>query len=421
MHTGKPTNIAAQRLLLSAALLLCARCESLAQSLVTIPPLAGDSLTLSPTPNTLSIDGVVWVGLSARTAGVGDPGRSRGLLAAGSTFTDLGVLPGWQDTIVTAIDYNGQFIVGRCIGGSPARAFVYTRSTYALAALPLPIGATSTSAQGISGDGNVIFGTAVISGAYRYWRYSASLFTFATLPPEITSLTPAASTRDGSLIVGSAVSAGAQRAFLWNVTSQPVLAPMPPGYLTSAAACISADGSVIAGRAALTSSEVAVVWSNNTVTVLPALRATDVVARAVAISADGSVIAGESADVSDDRVAWIHTQATGIRRLDELLYIQGVDISGWTLRNIGSISADGTTVSGTGIRTLQTGPATRAFIATLRTFCPVDWNADGGIDGADVDAYFADWEQGVGDINIDGAVDGGDVQEYFSRWSLGLC
>ncbi|MBS0196393.1 MAG: hypothetical protein JSR77_06515 [Planctomycetes bacterium] len=51
--------------------------------------------------------------------------------------------------------------------------------------------------------------------------------------------------------------------------------------------------------------------------------------------------------------------------------------------------------------------------------CPSDWNHDGGVDGADVQAFFADWESGGGDINGDGGVDGADVQTFFGYWEGG--
>jgi hypothetical protein len=55
--------------------------------------------------------------------------------------------------------------------------------------------------------------------------------------------------------------------------------------------------------------------------------------------------------------------------------------------------------------------------------CPADFNHDGGVDGADVAAFFAAWEQGdpAADVNRDGGVDGSDVEEFFRRWEAGGC
>ncbi|MCX5690281.1 MAG: hypothetical protein NTV94_10960, partial [Planctomycetota bacterium] len=48
--------------------------------------------------------------------------------------------------------------------------------------------------------------------------------------------------------------------------------------------------------------------------------------------------------------------------------------------------------------------------------CPADFNQDGGIDGSDVEAFFASWESGDvnADTNADGGVDGGDIETFFT-------
>ena len=53
--------------------------------------------------------------------------------------------------------------------------------------------------------------------------------------------------------------------------------------------------------------------------------------------------------------------------------------------------------------------------------CIGDYNQDGGIDGADVEAFFADWEVAApgADVNQDGGIDGSDVDTFFERWQAG--
>ena len=55
--------------------------------------------------------------------------------------------------------------------------------------------------------------------------------------------------------------------------------------------------------------------------------------------------------------------------------------------------------------------------------CPADFNRDGGIDGADVAAFFDAWEAGdaSADVNQDGGVDGSDAQTFFNAWKAGGC
>ena len=43
------------------------------------------------------------------------------------------------------------------------------------------------------------------------------------------------------------------------------------------------------------------------------------------------------------------TEADGIQPLQDLLEAQGVDLTGWVLREARAVSADGTTIVGTGV------------------------------------------------------------------------
>ncbi|MEI7658591.1 MAG: immunoglobulin domain-containing protein [Phycisphaerae bacterium] len=53
--------------------------------------------------------------------------------------------------------------------------------------------------------------------------------------------------------------------------------------------------------------------------------------------------------------------------------------------------------------------------------CVADFNQDGGVDGGDIDAFFAAWEaaEPSTDINQDGGIDGSDVVVFFDRWEAG--
>ncbi|MBL9001954.1 MAG: hypothetical protein JNK25_12545 [Phycisphaerae bacterium] len=55
--------------------------------------------------------------------------------------------------------------------------------------------------------------------------------------------------------------------------------------------------------------------------------------------------------------------------------------------------------------------------------CAADYNGDGGIDGADVQAFYGAWESGdaCSDVNGDGGIDGSDVQFFFEAWENGDC
>jgi hypothetical protein len=48
--------------------------------------------------------------------------------------------------------------------------------------------------------------------------------------------------------------------------------------------------------------------------------------------------------------------------------------------------------------------------------CVADWNQDGGIDGDDVIAFFADWDASDADVDGSGGTDGDDVIVFFGAW-----
>jgi glucose/arabinose dehydrogenase len=53
--------------------------------------------------------------------------------------------------------------------------------------------------------------------------------------------------------------------------------------------------------------------------------------------------------------------------------------------------------------------------------CPADFNADGGVDGDDVIAFFGAWDAGLisADVDNSGGVDGDDVITFFTGWDSG--
>ncbi|MBX3410590.1 MAG: immunoglobulin domain-containing protein [Phycisphaeraceae bacterium] len=59
--------------------------------------------------------------------------------------------------------------------------------------------------------------------------------------------------------------------------------------------------------------------------------------------------------------------------------------------------------------------------AAILTICIGDFNCDGGIDGTDVESFFAEWEAGSegADVNGDATVDGADIDMFFVRWEGG--
>lgn len=62
-------------------------------------------------------------------------------------------------------------------------------------------------------------------------------------------------------------------------------------------------------------------------------------------------------------------------------------------------------------------------VLTVDFLCYADFNNDGGVDGSDVESFFAVWSNGAmaADVNNDGGVDGGDVETFFQLWAAGGC
>jgi hypothetical protein len=60
---------------------------------------------------------------------------------------------------------------------------------------------------------------------------------------------------------------------------------------------------------------------------------------------------------------------------------------------------------------------------TVSSYCPADFNLDGGVDGSDVSSFFESWEAGdsLADVNRDGGVDGSDIDTFFTAWEAGGC
>jgi hypothetical protein len=73
---------------------------------------------------------------------------------------------------------------------------------------------------------------------------------------------------------------------------------------------------------------------------------------------------------------------------------------------------------------IRVRPNGKIFFAVSPRFhigCPADFNADGGVDGDDVIAYFGLWDVSDpwADLTADGGVDGDDVIAFFGAWDGG--
>jgi len=104
-------------------------------------------------------------------------------------------------------------------------------------------------------------------------------------------------------------------------------------------------------------------------------------------------------------------QGTIAVRTDEALYT--LRITNATPGDAGEYTISFTNPCGTAVSTA----------ATVTVRCIGDFNQDGGIDGNDIDSYFASWEAAVpdADVDFDGIVDSADAGSFLDRWSNGRC
>ena len=106
---------------------------------------------------------------------------------------------------------------------------------------------------------------------------------------------------------------------------------------------------------------------------------------------------------------------------DKESFTLGTGLISTTILSDGSLMPNGDKVASGGISPTDIA----AWIPPLAPppFCPADYNQDGGVDGADIEAFFRDWEAAApgADVNQDGGVTGADVEVFFAAWEAGGC
>lgn len=281
----------------------------------------------------------------------------------------------------------------------------------------------------LSADGLVVAGTCQRNGTprpTRAFRWTVAGGITALPLPRVgdSIMNVQAISRDGSTIVGYSanVGTGTVVAFKWRAATGSVVLPTPRIGLAQGNA-VSDDGSIVVGVYSSESGLRPVFWDLQ-------LQLHDLGSingstsnEARCVSGDGHTIGGFVA--ADDDAPWqgfIWTSETGMRLADEYLAERSVTLpAGHRVAVCEAMSGDGRTIS---CRYWQPGgTANHAALVVLPRSCPADFNNDGGIDGADIEAFFVPWESGeqAADVNADGGVDGGDVAYFFGLWESGGC
>lgn len=288
------------------------------------------------TAQAVSANGNIIAGSGSSDEGTNEPFRWQN-----GVFTPLGRIPGYGTNahLTTGISNDGGRIVGwgDDASGHNTQAWLWENGGMmglgTLSGQPVSLSA----AYGISGDGNVVVGGSE-DQAFRWMNGTMTGIGFLPSPfpgPDIIQTSWAASASDdGSIIVGGSrafdyKSLDQTEAFRWFNESMMGLGDLPGGDFKSYATAISADGSIIVGQGTGAGGEVAFIWDS------------------------------------------LH----GMRDLRDVLVGDfGLDLTGWTLRYVSDISADGTAIVGTGInpngdyeafRAVVPGPNSLSLIAIL--------------------------------------------------------
>lgn len=291
----------------------------------------------------LSADGSVAVGWSGSSSG------DRGYRWTAATgMQSIGVLPGKQFSYGYAVSADGSTVVGQC-GPSPSAAVRWTAST-GMQSLGLFSGGWFSTAFGASADGTQVFGSCVMfpSGLVRpfSWTAATGLVQLPALPAATTCDVNAAAP-SGSFAVGTSGSASGPRAVRWAFGAVEDLG-VAPGWLTSQARGVSADGSTVTGTLLNGSLSQAFRWTAQTGAVPLGTLPGGTQSTGLAISGSGLSIAGTSNSTQGTRV-FLWTPELGMVDLASWLTSQGVNMTGWRLSEARGFSADGSALIGTGI------------------------------------------------------------------------
>lgn len=276
----------------------------------------------------VSADGSVIIGQS-RTAN----GIEAFRWTAETGMVGLGFLPGQASSMANAISDDGSTIVGN----SGNEAFRWTSQTGMIGLGDLSGGSFESRANGVSADGSVIVGEGELESgptAFR-WTKAEGMIPLEVIVDDSVAYAVSA---DGSVITGAAD----RGAFRWTADTGFQIFKVEPDP-EAAGLAISADGSVIVGYGIpdhlvrplyYANGEVEFLISSELVTLL-----------AYDVSADGSTVVG-GYDFPLDNLAFVWDKANGMRRLQNIFANQGLDTTGWTLREARGISADGRTIVG---------------------------------------------------------------------------
>jgi probable HAF family extracellular repeat protein len=280
---------------------------------------------------------------------------TRGLAAVEFEFVALGNLRGTDESgkrssSAHGVSGDGQAVVGKSLSsvglnvtrGDEAFVWVRPRGMQGLDALPAANATYFSSALDASDQGMVVVGesnTATGKQAFRWSRASGKMVAMGALPRHEESVAYGVSA-DGKVIVGLSSSPQRKLAFRWTEEQgMKSLGDLPGGRDSSFARAVSRDGKVVVGIGSSERGKEAFRWTAETGMVgLGDLAGGDFESAASGVSRDGSVIVGQSySDKGKEAFRW--TAEDGLIGLG--------DLSDGELASMAfAVSGDGKTIVG---------------------------------------------------------------------------
>jgi probable HAF family extracellular repeat protein len=343
-----------RQFLLTAAILLTSICASsaanAAPTITNLGYIPGGDNTF---PLALSADGTTVVGQVTNSSGVARAFR----WTAGTGVQDIGAGVATAQSAAAGVNGDGSVIVGS-YGVSPDQAFRWTASTGSQDLGSLP-GGSSSSANSVSANGSIVVGSATDATTFHSFRWTTATGIQA-LPNAAGfdySLGASGISADGSVIVGTNGNKGGaaniDHAYRYTDADGYQDLGVQPGFTRSVARAVSGDGQTVIGFSQLfppPSGSGAVIgafrWTAAT-GLVPLFLDDETYSVADAVTFDGSRIVGTSTASAGPRaVMW--TSRIGSVDLNTYLPTLGVNLTGWNLNEATGISSDGSVISGYG-------------------------------------------------------------------------
>ncbi|MFM9994602.1 MAG: hypothetical protein ACKVU4_02250 [Phycisphaerales bacterium] len=385
-----------------------------------------------------------------------------------ATFHGVGILPTYTRSSAAALSADGSTVIGSCYTGTSAnfRPFRWSAGD-GIQDLGLLPGGTFASALGVNADGTVIVGRCTVGGVVRAFRWTgAGGMQELPGPASATYVIATGVSADGSVVTGTAGPAtGGALPFRWTAIGGAAWLPLPAGWLGAEALAMSTDGNTIVGKgppfpppsqpfrivgsvaqalgsvpAGLETHAVGVsgngsvvVGSFGTLVYLRGFKQTGSGApqllpapgaftwSAFAANHDGSVIGGALSPFPDSE-AYVWSADPGNVLLAPHLAGLGVSLTGWTLREIHGVSADGRTFAGRGTHQVAPGDLREeAWIAGLGAICYPDCNKDAQLTVADFGCFQGKYVLGdlYADCNTSGTLTVADFGCFQGKYVLG--